>query len=286
MNYTATTGCPGRDVFWGELKARSSRLANSNPLSSGLVVNVQISMTSAEYSGKVTLTDTLGTVVEREVTGPTCEDVSMALALIAAISLDAYVPETRVVEPKVRPTIANRESSISLDLGPVVGIHQAIAPRMVPTIGLAIGVSKPWQLGTAELRLEGVLGLGASQSVTESGNTLGDARFRWLSTRTLGCPLLFAVGPSNLGPCLVFELGALRGSGSSTAGKLSSTGIWLAPGAVLDGTFIADPIRLGVIGGLVRPLVRDTFIFSPRPTVFRPPSIGLIAEFDIAWNFN
>jgi hypothetical protein len=286
IQYVAPADCPVREEFLRELATRSSRLTENKPLYNGLFVDLRVSTTGAHYVGQVKVTGAAGTFVERELSGPSCADVASALALVLAITLDEFAPETPAAETKVPSAPATHQRSTSFALGPVVGLHYAIAPHRVPTIGLAVSVSHLGQLGTTELRVAGVLGLGTTETVTDDDRSIGDAQFRWFSTRTLGCPLLLTVGPSQLGPCLVFELGALRGTGSSSAGELSSTGVWLAPGAAFDWTLLAAPIRFGWIGGLVRPLVRDSFVFAPRPEVFRPPVVGLIAEFEISWHFS
>lgn len=284
LSYLAPAGCPNRQEFWRELVARSAHLAQTNPPASRLFIGAQISTANAQYVGRLRLADASGTFVEREVTGPTCVDVTAALALIVAVTIDGFVPKLRAAESTAVVPVP-RKPSASIALGPIIGIHRAIAPRTVPTLGLSVAFSTPGQLGATELRLEGMLGLGSSQPVFESGNTLGNARFLWLASRAVACSFQLSAGPSTIGPCILFELGALRGKGSTAAGERSNTGWWVAPGAALDGTLRTDPFRFRLTGGVVGPLIRDTFVFAPRPEVFRPPSLGLIAELEVSWIF-
>jgi hypothetical protein len=152
-------------------------------------------------------------------------------------------------------------------------------------MGVSMSFTQHGGLGLTDLRIEGLLGLGSTDRVSASGTNLGDARFLWLATRSVACSFQLGRGSTSFGPCLLLELGALRGKGSSAAGERSSTGWWVAPGVGLNARLRTDPLSFRLTGGFVRPLVRDTFVFRPEPLVFRPPAVGLLAELEVSWVF-
>jgi hypothetical protein len=152
-------------------------------------------------------------------------------------------------------------------------------------MGISMSFTQHGSLGPTDFRIEGLLGLGSTARVSASGINLGDARFLWLATRSIACSFQLGRGSTSFGPCLLFELGALRGKGSSAAGELSSTGWWVAPGVGLNARLRTDPVAFRLTGGFVRPLVRDTFVFKPEPAVFRPSAVGLLAELEVSWVF-
>ena len=283
LGYQAPPECPNRDYFWAQLWARSTRLQWGSPDHLAITVNARISGGDSRYFGQLRLVDPVGAVVERDVAGPTCWEVSAALALITAVSLDAlptpWLP-TNPVPPR------QKKEPKRVTIGPTLGIHKAVAPQVVPTLGLSATYRYPHRLGSPELRFEALVSLDKERPVFDGTMRVGSARFLWMSTRWTACALQVNLASATLGPCALFELGRLRGSGKTqTGGASSATGWWLAPGAVLNWSLQADPLWVRFAGGAVRPLVRDTFKFNPDPEALRPPSLGLIAEFELAWGF-
>jgi hypothetical protein len=283
LGYQAPPECPSRDHFWGQLWARSARLRWMRPDELTITVNARIFGGDSRYVGRLRLVDSVGAVVERDVAGPTCWDVGAALALITAVSLDA-MPFPWLPTNPVPPRQEKEPKRVSI--GPTLGIHKAVAPQVVPTLGLSATYRYPYRLGSPELRFEALVSLDKERPVFVDTTRVGSARFLWMSTRWTACALQLNLANTTLGPCVLFELGRLRGSGKTqTGGTSSDTGWWLAPGAVLNWSLQADPLRVRFAGGAVRPLVRDTFKFNPDPVALRPPSLGLIAEFELAWAF-
>jgi hypothetical protein len=223
-----------------------------------------------------------GTVVEREVAGPTCVDVSAALALIAAVTLDGTHAQARTGLPV--PAI-QKEKPRPIAVGLVAGIYKAIAPEVVPTLGVSATYHDRTRFGSPELRIEALIARRPWQPVTGASGPVGDASFLWVASRLEACPFQAELAPITVGPCALFELGALQGKGRTPSGAGSGTGWWVAPGALLNWSVQADRVMLRLAVGAVRPLIRDYFRFSPAPDVFRPPSLGGMAEFELAWAF-
>lgn len=281
--YEAPWECPARAQFWWQLQARSTRLNPMKPGEFGIAIEARITGAGSRYFGHLRLAESGNAVVEREVTGPNCVDVSAALALITAVTLDASPAR---MQPDLSVTARPKKSRKRFALGAVGGIHKAVAPGVIPTIGLSVTYHDRAQFGSPELRLEGLYAWSPWQSVSGGGSAVPKARFLWMASRVTACPLQAQAASVTVGPCVLIELGALQGEGNTTSsGTQSKTGFWAAPGALLNWSMQAEPVWLRLAAGAIRPTVRDTFQFSPEPVVFRAPSLGLIAEFELAWAF-
>ena len=95
LSYDAPWECPDRAQFWRQLRMRSRRLAASKLDESGISIDARISGSGSLYVGHLRLVESGSAVVERDVGGPNCVDVSNALALITAVTLDASPAATR-----------------------------------------------------------------------------------------------------------------------------------------------------------------------------------------------
>ena len=130
LRYDAPWECPNREQFWRQFWARSTRLAGTKPGEVGITVDARISGVDSRYVGHLRLVDSAGAEVEREVTGPNCVDVSAALALITAVTLDAFPTLKQGVLP-----VPARQNKMPrrVAVGAVAGIHKAVASDVVPT---------------------------------------------------------------------------------------------------------------------------------------------------------
>jgi len=113
----------------------------------------------------------------------------------------------------------------------------------------------------------------------------GTARFYWIASRWLACPLALEARPLRIGVCASLELGLLRGLGWGDWGSLAENGWWLAPGAQLRAAVQLRRLRLAMTGGPVFPVVRDQFKFINDPEIFRAPRLGLSASIELGWTF-
>jgi len=278
LSYDAPWECPNQDQFWRQLRGRSTRLAEQEQRELGIRIDAKISGSFSSYHGHLTLLGHDNSVVERDVSGPNCVDVSAALALITAVSIDGLRSNSLTDgSAPLRQEKAERRFSI----GPVVGIHTGVAPHTVPTIGLAF-VYHDWaKFGSPEFRLAAMFGWSQWQAFFDGG----DARFRWFASRSTACPFQVRLASAAIGPCALLELGALTGEGRTGNGVKSETGLWLAPGALLNVAVRADPVWLRLAGGAVTPALRHQFQFLPNPVAFHVDSVALTAEFELAWAF-
>lgn len=279
LGFEAPWECPNRDYFWHQLWSRSVALSHATHAAAQLALDVRIEPFGTSYSGVVRLRDAAGAAVERRVSGPVCVDVTMALALAAAIVLDTSPEQGR---PEGSVPERQYEPRYEYSLGATFGIHTAASPTFAPAFGVAASLRALRMAAAPELRLEA---LGSVSGRAHGAAGLAQARFIWISSRTSLCALRVTWNSMDLGPCAVLEVGALHGVGLSGTNRQSQTGLWLAPGALLFWALRHGNARLSAGSGFVVPLERDRFIFSPDSEVFHPPSLGFIAEVGLAWTF-
>lgn len=323
LSYVGDARCPSRDDFAQQLLSRTRALEALTQSQ----IRVNVAATSDGYLARLDLVDPSGNRAAREFSGPSCSEVTQAIALVAAVTIEGstvagpataatadapadsaprIVPaapkvESPVLEPAKdpadshtsvvapnkpeMPTPAREQTLHPFSIGAAAGLHTAIAPYVTPTLGLWVGYHPSGVWGSPRIRLDASIGKSRTKTITFDAASTGEAEFLWLAARTIACPITLVASSMQLGPCAVFEVGALRGSGSSNKGQGSSTGSWVAPGIALDWSAQFDPIALSVTGGIVRPLVREHFKFQPNLEVFRPSSVGLLAEISVAWTF-
>ncbi len=115
LSYDAPWECPDRAQFWRQLRMRSRRLAASKLDESGISIDARISGSGSLYVGHLRLAESGSAVIERDVSGPNCVDVSTALALITAVTLDASPAAARTDFP----VTAKQKSTKVFAIGPV-----------------------------------------------------------------------------------------------------------------------------------------------------------------------
>jgi hypothetical protein len=251
----------------------------------GISIDARISGSGSLYRGHLRLMETNSPVVERDVGGANCVDVTAALALITAVSLDAA---RNGPQPDVSVMARQKENAKRWALGSLAGIDTVIAPSVVPTFGLSLTYHDRRRVGSPEYRVAGLFALSGWEPVSPGGQRVGDARFSWFASRSTACPFQFQWASTTIGPCASLEIGVLRGEGRIRDGVQSGTGLWLAPGASLNWSVQLDPVWLRLAAGGTIPVTRDKFQFTPNPpnpVAFQPPAAGLSAELELAWAF-
>jgi hypothetical protein len=287
LAYEAPWECPDREFFWRQLRARSLRVTQIPGEPGALAVTVKITNLGGRYAGHVMLQDNEGSNVERDFGSSVCLDVSNALALAAAIALDASL-----VAPKPLVFVAQKPNQPpQLGVGLVGGIHGAVAPGTRFTPGFAVSWRPHHEGYASEYRLEALAAWSGRIGFSDSS---ASARLLWLAARAAACPYQLRLATTALGPCVAAEIGALRGSGADTNNARAQTGWWFAPGALLNWSMVAGPIWVHANAGPVFPVVRDHFVIAvasadgatQRPReAFRAPAVGLVADVSVAWAF-
>ncbi len=280
LTFDAPWECPNQEHFWRQLRARSARLSEPNPNLPEVRLDVRISGSYSNYHGHLTLIGPQNSVVERDVSGPNCVDVTAAVALMSAVTVDGL----RVTsQANGSATPIQKEDEPRWGLGPVVGVHSNVAPAVAPMLGVALAHNDWRAVGSPAYRVAATFAWSGWRGVSDAGTLVGDARFYWFATRAVACPYQFRVASTAFGPCAQLELGAHVGEGRTVKGVESRTGLWLAPGALVNLSVNLAPIWLTVSGGAVFPLIHNTFQFTPKPEAFRTDAAGLSAELGLAW---
>jgi hypothetical protein len=292
--YRVAPGCPDAATFSARVAERQSSLRLSAPAT----VNLRLSITkgaASAFSGTVDVADGAA-VTRRTVAGKDCDEVVLALGLIAAIALEPEGGEVRTAqapdggpgpsatsEPLASPALdtdeAERAPSSGVALGAyAVGVaYGAAAPDGALGAGLALALE--WRTGSV---WQPALSLGVFRVVSDERSFAGGAaraRFDLSAAQAVLCPWRWpAQGRWGLRPCLQVELGWLEGSSSGPAviDPTTRAGLWasaaLAARADMDPW---GPLRLSLQGSAVVPLTRHDFSFSPEETlVFRVPGLS------------
>jgi hypothetical protein len=273
LRYVAPASCPDENAFLERLSRYSSVRREADASAAKTSIAILISPNGEGFSGQVRVVTPENTVF-RQLVDAHCDALLDALALITAIATDRSQRDGSAL-----PEMNHGPGDSSWALGAVAGVSSNSAPvALFPLGAYAEHRRHDWGLwGQYSLSLD----YAASKRLDFD---LGRAKFRWYTGRLAACPL----GGSwqrffYYGACALAEIGWLQGKGFSATGQHSDGGPWLAPGLGLITDLVLGPIELGWEGGLVAPVFKDRYFFSPDETVFRPKWVGLQTEFRLGW---
>jgi hypothetical protein len=306
IEYDAPTECPTAAAFAAQIAARTPayRSGTDDPR-----LKVAIDVSAGAVRGRMTL-ERGGRQTEREVEGERCADVVAALALIAAILLDpdadtrpfpppAAEDHGRRVEPAAPPARQeleprSRPSRWRVFMGTELGVSGAVAPSLV--------LGPRWFAGVT--RAEGGNWLSSmrfsvsrSQSETTAqplSRPLEGQRFMASATATFtlsalradGCALRLGGPELSVEPCLFFEGGVLRASGSHPAISRSERLSWFSLGALARGSWILwDTLVLEANTGALVPLKTYRTMIGSEDPVYENPRVGMVAGVGLAVRF-
>ena len=320
ITYAAPDGCPGVEDFRQELGAR---LVDTSPEAwHGFAFWVSVQAADAGYVARLRVIDPKGSDIDREVSDPQCREVVRAVAFVAAVLVDpnaASSPPAPVAEtppssgalPPVPPSAAAPPPPPVAQPAPA-----SVAPRPPPPPPPAATWEPTGWTGLATLGLtahgavaDGVMlgprfGLGVRYgdgwgaaghlSVTraQSGTVdreIGRAKLTWMAARTDLCLAFRPYQRVGLLPCLLLEVGQLRGEGTVGDSRTDQAARWLAPGGLGRAVVrLVDPLGAYLEVGAVAPIIKPRFYFSGpdgQETVHRVPGQGLFAGIGLALEF-
>ncbi|MCW5837376.1 MAG: hypothetical protein KIS78_33585 [Labilithrix sp.] len=278
--------CAGATALFERVRARTHRIQEVTGDDADARVHVRVQRDGERMVGELTIEDGAGRT-DRVVSGPTCDDVVAAFAVMLVVALD---PEAQPPPPSAE---GPPEPGLAVEAEPearrpAVGPRRRGAPRKLskePSVQLrgGVGVALPAYDGLVfeqhallELRVEASLHPRARAAFARSAHhsvetasdrvdlvwTTGRGSFcgapAWLHRHHLALCVGSAVG--EVGASVVRPGGASRGLLWVTAG----------PSAVLD---IELGWRLGVQleAGVSFSLLRDRFYFEPRTLAYEAP---------------
>lgn len=290
VDLTLAANCPAAGTFGRQLETRTRRLRRALPEERALVFALEIAPSSPGVVGRLTLREPDGTMTVRVLPGNTCAEVVNALALVAAILVDAkastaplQIQISEVVPaagpPDQRPLRQSRGRSprpwgFDVHLG--AGLEEGALPSVAWGPMLELAVLPP---------LEPLPGAAILLSVRKTGSgplrrVGGVASFSWTAARLGLCPWRW---PERtivaIRPCASLELGLLAVDAEETTNPTDQQLTWVAPGLLLVWELrLPRAILLGADLGANAVANRAKFFFGPQETVHTVPLFGFSAD--------
>jgi hypothetical protein len=287
IEYEPAAGCAARSELLGKIRKRTSRFRDTSGAARVFVVRVWRG--ENRFRGQLEVRSGERTTRGMPVEGRTCEEVVDALALSTALAIDPTrtpppaaprEPEPAPNPPEAAPDTAPEAPVMSTapvaasrpgwrgEIGAGLVGASGIAPGVTPAAALFAGLVHP---AGATLRIGAALGAYAHTS-TE----LGTARLEWISSQTLACPVrLFYASRVGVLPCVAFEAGVLKVSGTDIAFPETATARWLAAGAAARVTWSLGRVVLEAGGDAVVPFYHTEFYFeAPTTPAYRVPVVA------------
>jgi len=321
IDYRAEPGCPGAAAFLDAVSALTPNARLPAASSPARRFTVRIARAGSQLVGRLRIEEIDGVGAEREVTGPTCDDVVGALALVTALAIDAgpidapipsaSAPPSAPAPPPIASASARPAASSAsvappppppppttsadppppprppspwkshFELGAAVGAFGAVSP----SLAWGGSVFADWSgWGSTAFTPSVRLGVAVAQSPpVEAG--AGRATFRLVALRFAGCPWALKLGPIVARPCGSLDFGALHGVGSALFETFGQTRTWadFAVGPRLQWRVGRALVIEGEIA-LLLPLIRDTFIFEePMTVIHEVPYASAAASLGVGW---
>jgi hypothetical protein len=319
LHYSDPPGCPGQASFVDAVNARVRRSIEWDQSATAIRMVVTIERSTEEARGQLEVVQPGTEATRREFTASSCEEVSSALALVAALALDpnarteplprapessqqdfpqaaapaapaetsppppvaAAVASPAPSPPPSRPTSSKHYSAW---LGPSATVAGGYAPEPLVSLGFALGARLVRPGLSPGLQLTALWGkTGTTGPSTASGS------FAWAYGRLEACPLQLRWGARlTLEPCVAAEVGRLsaRGADAQVEQPVTAERWWLAAGATFSahvslGDFF---IRFGALG--LVPATRDEFVFrAPDRRIHQASPVVLGASLGLGFQF-
>jgi hypothetical protein len=307
LRFTGGAGCPSQAAFVHEVAARVRRPIEWVSAEASTQISVTVTQSQGHATGTLQVVTGGAEPTLREFVAGNCGEISSALALVTALTLDPNartealpppseepvpaptpveepapapepepVPAPTPLPPRAatppRPTPPAQPTPYVAWLGPVAGVDSGYAPGPLITFGVSLGArAAVTQRLSPSLQLTPLWGKTGSTGPSASGGT-----FAWAMARLEACPTSFALTEwLSFDPCLSGELGRLvaTAKASETVVPVTAERWWAAGGVALAlhasrGRWFA---RLELRGLL--PATRDTFVLrDPDLRVHQPSS--------------
>lgn len=302
LEYWAEGRCPDATEFARQIQTRAPRLRPAVADEPALGFYAELVDREGSATGRLTARSSDGREVVREVRGPTCDDVSTALALIAAMAADPSQPvetgSSIAAPPKPRDTLPLSAPELELRLsdfedrarrwafsvGGGLGFDSAIAPS--PGFGLSVGFDAEAPSQTAFRPLFAVTANRAAAASTQT--RAGSASFTWVAFRMAACPLRWPeLTPLFVRPCGFFDAGLLSGEVEFAARRQSESVPWFALGGFARvEALVGEVVSFQTDGGVSVPLNRESFgVGDDVQSAFRVPRAGFLGRIGLSYRF-
>jgi hypothetical protein len=300
LEYWADGRCPDAVEFAHQIQTRAPRLRLAEADEPALGFYAELVERAGAATGRLTARSPDGREVVREVRGPTCEDVAIALALIAALAADPNQPVEdaphRAATPRPsRPPPEHPEVPEfapppdptyrwTFGIGGGIGFDSTVAPS--PGYGLSIAFDAEGYPGSAWRPLFALSLLRAVAS--NSGTKGGDASFDWVAFRLAACPARWPEEtPLFVRPCGFLDAGLLGGEVHRDSASQAQTHTWMALGGFLrTEALVGEVVSFQLDGGVTVPLIHSSFSAGDeQPIAFEVPAAGILGRIGLSYRF-
>jgi hypothetical protein len=306
LEYDAPPACADEASFQAQVRARSARVIFASD--GGTALRVRIGARGARFEGDVSLGELHGPA-RRHVEG-SCEDVTAALALIAALALDPMAstasdpagassasapPAASTAPPPPAPTASaatspppkktderrladaeplseaeERAHGWGWSIGAEAAITQGVAPSALVTVPAFLDVSR-----RGPTVFTPAVRLRFERADSASSAAQGGAYFTWTAGSLDLCPVSLSTWRVRVWPCARAEAGVLAATGAETTPVRSDSRPWMTLGLVARARVtVVGALFVELEGGAFAPLVRDRFFVEPDTTVERVPAVA------------
>jgi hypothetical protein len=316
LEYRAASGCPNPEFFTTQVIARTAQVRFDDAGTAGSF-RVVVQSTAQGYSGVLSVIDRNGKTSVRSFQAERCENVVVALALVAALAVDPNasttpgaapaaavetdsVPDraasnqaTRSSPPSPAPIVdrrtapaPGREGAWAWSAGASTQGLSGVTPSLLVAFGAFVGVEKNGEGWAPGFRLSPYYA-----GTGRTGPDVNRADFHLLGARAGAC--LFRVrlsSMSRLSPCAGIDAAWLRARGSDGEVPRPIQRDWLWLSASLDAQVdvtVSEPLFFEANAGLVVPLIRHRFRFEipEEELVHQVPPVAARVGFSLGVRF-
>lgn len=323
LEYSAPAECPSVDHLLRQVRAYTSNWTIAPERPDARHFRLRTEHRGPGYVGRFDVRDEGGATVGREVTGESCDDVALALAITVALAIDpranlsANPPLTppRVDEADPPAAVAERDEPVEAPRGssedrgrnrspePPTRV-EATSPRARLAVGSRLegttAVSGVLAVFDAffEVDLERtserlpwlrpVLRLGLRKSFTRTAS-LGEARLAidWTAGQIEICPSRFSLAPSlSVDVCAGSNVGEITATAREIPDAPPTRRLWFDYGGLLALRWQAHPnLFAEITGAMWVPRRRDRLRVEPDGVVSQAPAAGISTGLGLGWRF-
>ncbi len=322
FDYAAPPECPSREQVLRQIAGYTAKWTLSDGRDDTRHFRLRAERRDGAYVGRFDVRAPNGTTVGREVTGDSCEDVALALAITVALAIDprasiavgeepprpAGVQDTdapAAAPPSSTPAPADSKATVVSDRRTIPASSAGAAgPRLKVAVGSRIegttAVSAVLAVIDAFVELEAertshavpwfrpVVRAGFRKSFTRTAS-VGEARVEidWAAGHIEACPtrLVFA-SLFSAEACLGANVGELSAMPLDIPGAERTRRLWLDYGGLAALRWQAHPNFFAELaGGSWVPRRRDRLRIAPDGLVSRAPAVGFSLGVGIGWRF-
>jgi len=287
-------GCPTSLQFQAEVTKLTSK-ARFTKEPGARRIRIELERRGAGVVGRFTSGDDK-MPSSREVRGRDCAEVSSALAIAVALTIDPEAleagtspsPSEQPQEPGLSAATPARPSSVTKPPEPASGGRANGAAPIRFGVGVALAVETAW---APQIRVGGgltlLLGLGSALTLAAGATRFpprqqGDTSFgAWMGHGSLAWSLA-QLGIARPFLAASYEAGVVESAGTRLARSMAAERPWQAAGFALGLRLETQTAFLELSGGAVFPLSRQRYLVSDTvgrtSTLYEGPAIGLKQE--------